>query len=68
MNAWLSGLAQNLVASAIAGAIVWAWAHRHIRRLHARIDGLHDHLDEMVGDPQGEHAATQTFPAVGGDL
>jgi hypothetical protein len=44
MADWLSGLAQNLLASALAGGAVWLWAHRHIRRLHAKLDGLHAKL------------------------
>lgn len=66
MTAWVASVAQNLIASAIAGSGVWLWGRRHLRHLHARIDGLHDHLDEITDAPTdtGAHGLTETLPAV----
>lgn len=34
----------NILASIICGSAVWLWARRHVRRIHHKLDRLHEHL------------------------
>lgn len=46
--AWLwpgwDALWPNILASIICGSVAWLWARRHIRRIHHKLDRLHQHL------------------------
>jgi hypothetical protein len=34
----------NILASVICGFVAWLWARRHVRRIHRKLDRLHEHL------------------------
>lgn len=62
MGAWLSSVAQNLFASAIAFTVGAIWAHRKwFRQVEGWIGGVHDRLDlagvPNVGDQAGKHSS-----------
>lgn len=41
----------NLIAAGLQGAAMWLWGRRHVKRIHARFDLLHQHIST------GEHPA-----------
>lgn len=47
----------NILASIICGSAVWLWARRHVRRLHHKLDRLHEHLG--VEDTPPKSSTTQ---------
>lgn len=44
----------NILASILCGSAVWAWAHRHIKKLHLRHDQHEELLRRLIDQTGGE--------------